>query len=75
LAVSAIQSWDFSALRSIIEKVLLLPKFEVPGTDIARVRITRECVRGESPYEFTRRPEVVEEEEEGQRKAVVANVA
>jgi len=62
------------ALRSIIEKVLLLPKFEVPGTDIENVRITRGCVRGESPYEFARRPEVMEEEE-GQQKAMAANVA
>lgn len=67
-------SVDFRALRSIVEKVLLLPKFEVPGTDIDNVRITRGCVRAESPYEFTRRPEVMEEEE-GEQKAVAANVA
>ncbi|KAH7721991.1 ATP-dependent Clp protease [Aphelenchoides avenae] len=43
------------ALRSIIEKVLLLPKFEVPGSDIEAVTITRDCVRGQAQYECRRR--------------------
>lgn len=53
------------ALRSIIEKVLLLAKFEVPGTDIESVHVTRECVRGGSNYIYRRR-----DEESGQKFAV-----
>uniref|UniRef100_A0AC35TH90 ClpX-type ZB domain-containing protein n=1 Tax=Rhabditophanes sp. KR3021 TaxID=114890 RepID=A0AC35TH90_9BILA len=43
------------ALRSIIEKVLLEAKFEVPGSeDIVGVHITRDCVLGKSPYIYER---------------------
>ncbi|KAI6198109.1 hypothetical protein M3Y94_01305800 [Aphelenchoides besseyi] len=45
------------ALRSIIEKVLLLAKFEVPGTDIEHVHITRDCVRQSGNYVYRRREE------------------
>lgn len=45
------------ALRSIIEKVLLLAKFEIPGSDIDTVRISHNCVRGEAPYEYVRKPQ------------------
>ncbi|KAL3106748.1 hypothetical protein niasHT_012013 [Heterodera trifolii] len=43
------------ALRSIIEKVLQDAKFEAPGSDIEKVHITREYIRGEGSYEFTRK--------------------
>jgi len=59
------------ALRSIIEKVLLLAKFEVPGSDIEAVHVTRECVRGDSPYVYRRR----NDEEGGQQKFVSAGCA
>ncbi|KAI1702614.1 AAA domain (Cdc48 subfamily) domain-containing protein [Ditylenchus destructor] len=38
-------------LRSIMEKVLEVPKFEVPGSNIISVRITRDVVRGQTNYE------------------------
>lgn len=43
------------ALRSIIEKVLLLAKYEVPGSDIESVHVSQECVRGEANYNYTRK--------------------
>lgn len=43
------------ALRSIIEKVLLLAKYEVPGTDIQSVHISKECVRDGTSYVYRRR--------------------
>lgn len=51
------------ALRSIIEKVLLLAKFEVPGSDIEQVHVSKECVRGEAKYMYIRRPEHKENSE------------
>jgi len=45
------------ALRSIVEKVLKLAKFEVPGTDIEAVHITSDCVRGQGSYIYRRREE------------------
>lgn len=56
-------------MRSIIEKVLLLAKFEVPGSDIEAVHITRECVRGESGYIYRRR----NDEDANQRKKFAAS--
>uniref|UniRef100_A0A183CDP4 ATP-dependent Clp protease ATP-binding subunit clpX-like, mitochondrial n=1 Tax=Globodera pallida TaxID=36090 RepID=A0A183CDP4_GLOPA len=43
------------ALRSIIERVLQDPKFDGPGSDIEKVQITKDYVRGEGTYEFTRK--------------------
>ncbi|KAI1702111.1 AAA domain (Cdc48 subfamily) domain-containing protein [Ditylenchus destructor] len=43
------------ALRSIVEKVLELAKFDVPGSDIESVTVTGSCVRGESSYEYKMR--------------------
>lgn len=55
-------------MRSIVEKVLLLAKFEVPGTDIETVHITRECVQGKGPYIYGRR----QAEDEQQKYAMSA---
>uniref|UniRef100_A0A915CWJ1 ATP-dependent Clp protease ATP-binding subunit clpX-like, mitochondrial n=1 Tax=Ditylenchus dipsaci TaxID=166011 RepID=A0A915CWJ1_9BILA len=46
------------ALRSIVEKVLELAKYEVPGSDIDTVHITSDCVKGKIPFDFTRREPV-----------------
>lgn len=43
------------ALRSIVEKILLLAKFEVPGSDIEKIRISSKCVRALETYEYIRR--------------------
>ncbi|KAI1712096.1 AAA domain (Cdc48 subfamily) domain-containing protein [Ditylenchus destructor] len=43
------------ALRSIVEKVLELAKFDVPGSDIENVTVTGTCVRGEASYEYKMR--------------------
>lgn len=43
------------ALRSIVEKILLLAKFEAPGSDIEKIRISKNCVRGFESYEYVRR--------------------
>lgn len=45
------------ALRSIIEKVLLLAKFEVPGSDIEQVTVTKDCVQGTGSYLYRHRSE------------------
>ncbi|PAV92088.1 hypothetical protein WR25_15990 [Diploscapter pachys] len=38
------------ALRSILEKVLLEAKYEIPGSDIKKIYISAETVRGETGY-------------------------
>lgn len=43
------------ALRSIVEKILLLAKFEVPGSNIEKIRISKNCVLGLESYEYVRR--------------------
>ncbi|CAJ0583126.1 unnamed protein product, partial [Mesorhabditis spiculigera] len=43
------------ALRSILENALLDAKFVVPGSDIESIYITAECIRGEEPFQCTRR--------------------
>uniref|UniRef100_A0A7E4ZQM0 ATP-dependent Clp protease ATP-binding subunit clpX n=1 Tax=Panagrellus redivivus TaxID=6233 RepID=A0A7E4ZQM0_PANRE len=50
------------ALRSIVEKVLLLPKFEVPGSDIASVQVTRGAVQGTESCSYRRREQTAEQE-------------
>ncbi|XP_016974523.1 ATP-dependent Clp protease ATP-binding subunit ClpX-like isoform X2 [Drosophila rhopaloa] len=41
-------------LRSIMEQLLLDPMFLVPGSDIRRVHITADCVKGKSAPEYSR---------------------
>ncbi|XP_074650719.1 ATP-dependent clpX-like chaperone, mitochondrial [Tubulanus polymorphus] len=41
-------------LRSIIERILLEAMFEVPGSDIAVVRITEDVIKGTSTAEYIR---------------------
>ncbi|XP_016964946.1 ATP-dependent Clp protease ATP-binding subunit ClpX [Drosophila biarmipes] len=43
-------------LRSIMEQLLLDPMFLVPSSNIRRVHITGDCVRGRSPPEYSRVP-------------------
>lgn len=43
------------ALNSALHDVLKDAKYELPGSDIVKVRITGEFVRGEAPYEVERR--------------------
>jgi ATP-dependent Clp protease ATP-binding subunit ClpX len=52
------------ALRSIVEKVLLAPKFEVPGSNIKGVAVTKSSVQGKESCIYRREqeePEIVEE--------------
>ncbi|CAD5211471.1 unnamed protein product [Bursaphelenchus xylophilus] len=60
------------ALRSIIEKVLLVAKFEVPGSDIEKVTVTRDCVKGKEGYVYERRRQEQEPEIDEKRSAACA---
>ncbi|KXJ19360.1 ATP-dependent Clp protease ATP-binding subunit clpX-like, mitochondrial [Exaiptasia diaphana] len=44
-------------LRAIMEKLLLEPMFEAPGSDIISVRISKDVVKGTKPADYTRAPE------------------
>ncbi|GMT31039.1 hypothetical protein PFISCL1PPCAC_22336 [Pristionchus fissidentatus] len=45
------------ALRSIVESALLEAKFDVPGSDVEAVHVTREAIRGSESVIYTRRSE------------------
>ena len=41
-------------LRAIMERILLDPMFEVPGSDVVEVIITEDAVHGRQPAEYIR---------------------
>uniref|UniRef100_A0A1I8IFS3 AAA domain-containing protein n=1 Tax=Macrostomum lignano TaxID=282301 RepID=A0A1I8IFS3_9PLAT len=45
-------------LRAILEALLLVPRYETPGSDVCEVRISAECARGQAQPEYIRRPSV-----------------
>ncbi|XP_067090460.1 ATP-dependent Clp protease ATP-binding subunit clpX-like, mitochondrial isoform X2 [Osmerus mordax] len=51
-------------LRSIMEKLLLEPMFEVPHSDIMAVELTKDVVQGKSEPRYVRAPVKVSTEEE-----------
>ena len=63
------------ALRSIVEKVLLLPKFEVPGTDIQQVQVTAAAVKGKEHCIYKRKEAQRQEEQEESSSSSDSRVA
>ncbi|XP_023288778.1 ATP-dependent Clp protease ATP-binding subunit clpX-like, mitochondrial isoform X2 [Orussus abietinus] len=53
-------------LRAIMESLLLEPMFEVPGSDVMSVHVTKDCVRGMEKPQYVRRGEPTEDELQAQ---------
>ncbi|OQR68920.1 ATP-dependent Clp protease ATP-binding subunit clpX-like [Tropilaelaps mercedesae] len=60
-------------LRAIMEKILLDPMFEIPGSDIAGVHISKDVVEGTAPPTYVRQGEKTAEDEESSHGARAIN--
>ena len=60
-------------LRAIMEKILLEPMFEIPGSDITGVHISKEAAEGSSAATYVREVKEKEETEEPSEGARAVN--